>query len=54
MQVMLGLIVVTMFAYFVSNHDLHYIIEDYLGITTKLVEVGIIAALSRIIKINQK
>ena len=44
MQVILGLIVVTMFvAYFVSNHDLHYIIEDYLGITTKLVEVGIIA-----------
>ena len=44
MQVMLGLIIVTMFvAYFVSNHDLHYIVEDYLGITTKLVEVGIIA-----------
>ena len=44
MQIMLGLIIVTMFvAYFVSNHDLHYIIEDYLGITTKLVEIGIIA-----------
>ena len=44
MQVMLGLIIVTMFvAYFVSNHDLHYIVEDYLGITTKLVEIGIIA-----------
>jgi hypothetical protein len=44
MQIMLGLIIVTMFvAYFVSNHDLHYIVEDYLGITTKLVEVGIIA-----------
>ena len=28
----LGLIVITMFvAYFVSNHDLHYIAEDYLG-----------------------
>ena len=44
MQIMLGLIIVTMFvAYFVSNHDLHYIVEDYLGITTKLVEIGIIA-----------
>lgn len=42
----LGLIVVTMFvAYFVSNHDLHYIAEDYLGITTKLAELGIIILL---------
>ena len=42
-QVMLGTAVITMFiAYFVSNHDLHYIAEDYLGITTKLAEVGII------------
>ena len=42
----LGLIVITMFvAYFVSNHDLHYIAEDYLGITTKLAELGIIILL---------
>lgn len=42
----LGLIVITMFvAYFVSNHDLHYIAEDYLGITTKLAELGTIILL---------
>ena len=42
----LGLIVITVFvAYFVSNHDLHYIAEDYLGITTKLAELGIIILL---------
>ena len=41
-----GLIAITMFvAYFVSNHDLHYIAEDYLGITTKLAELGIIILL---------
>ena len=40
---MLGAAVITMFiAHLVSNHDLHYIAEDYLGITTKLAEVGII------------
>ena len=39
----LALLAVTMFiAYFVSNHDLHYIAEDYLGLTTKLSEIGII------------
>jgi len=55
MQVMLGLIIVTMFvAYFVSNHDLHYIIEDYLGITTKLVEVGIIAFIAKNYKNQSK
>jgi hypothetical protein len=31
--------------YFVSNHDLHYILEDYLGITTKLAEITILALL---------
>ena len=55
MQVMLGLIIVTMFvAYFVSNHDLHYIVEDYLGITTKLVEVGIIAFIVKTYKNQSK
>ena len=31
--------------YFVSNHDLHYLMEDYLGITTKVAEITIIALL---------
>ncbi len=44
----LGLVVTIMFAaYFVSNHDLHYIIEDYLGITTKLAELSIIILLNK-------
>lgn len=44
----LGLGVTIMFvAYFVSNHDIHYIIEDYLGITTKLAELMIIIFLSK-------
>lgn len=29
--------------YFVSNHDLHYLMEDYLGITTKVAEITILA-----------
>ena len=42
----LGLVVTIMLvAYFVSNHDLHYIAEDYLGITTKSVELSIIILL---------
>ena len=44
----LGLGVTVMFvAYFVSNHDIHYIIEDYLGITTKLAELAIIILLMK-------
>ncbi len=44
----LGLVVAIMFvAYFVSNHDLHYIIEDYLGIITKLAELSIIILITR-------
>ena len=44
----LGLSVTIMFvAYFVSNHDIHYIIEDYLGITTKLAELIIIISLTK-------
>jgi len=44
----LGLGATAMFAaYFVSNHDIHYIIEDYLGITTKLAELAIIILLKK-------
>jgi hypothetical protein len=32
-------------AYFVSNHDIHYILEDYLGITAKISEIGLIIGL---------
>ena len=43
LMTMLGGVVITMFvAYFTSNHDLHYIAEDYLGVTTKIAELGII------------
>ena len=43
LQLALALLALTMFiAYFVSNHDLHYLAEDYLGLTTKLSEIGII------------
>jgi heme/copper-type cytochrome/quinol oxidase subunit 4 len=43
LQQALALLALTMFiAYFVSNHDLHYITEDYLGLTTKFSEIGII------------
>ena len=31
--------------YFVTNHDLHYISEDYLGIITKLAEIGLVQQL---------
>ena len=44
----LGLGVAVMFgAYFVSNHDVHYILEDYLGLTTKIAELGIIILLMK-------
>jgi hypothetical protein len=33
------------FAYFVSNHDIHAILEDYIGITTKISEIGVIIGL---------
>ena len=41
------LIGVMFVAYFVSNHDLHYILEDYLGIVTKLIEVSAIVILAK-------
>ena len=44
----LGMGVTIMFAaYFVSNHDIHYIVEDYLGITTKLAELSIVILLKK-------
>tara|TARA_B110000914_G_scaffold97293_1_gene85529 strand:- start:1693 stop:2193 length:501 start_codon:yes stop_codon:yes gene_type:complete len=44
----LGIGVTVMFAaYFVSNHDIHYIVEDYLGITTKLAELSIVILLKK-------
>ena len=44
----LALIVLSMFiGYFVYNHDLHYILEDYLGIITKLVELSILFILAK-------
>ena len=48
LQIIMGVAIVSMFvAYFVSNHDLHYIAEDFLGITTKLAELGVIALIIR-------
>ena len=39
----LGFVVSMMLiGYFVTNHDLHYIFEDYLGIITKLAEIGLL------------
>ena len=44
----LALIVISMIiGYFVYNHDLHYILEDYLGIITKFVELGILFILAK-------
>ena len=44
----LALIVISMITgYFVYNHDLHYILEDYLGIVTKLVELSVLFILAK-------
>ena len=40
-----ALAIIMFFAYFVSNHDIHAILEDYLGITTKISEIGILIGL---------
>lgn len=40
-------------AYFVSNHDLHYLLEDYLGLTTKVSEIVIMALVVRQLRGNQ-
>lgn len=45
----LGGVTITMFiGYFVSNHDLHYVLEDYLGITTKLFEIALLIGIYKI------
>ena len=41
------LVLIMFVAYFVSNHDIHYILEDYLGLITKITELGILALLFR-------
>ena len=47
-QSSLGALSLFMFiAYFVSNHDIPYILEDYLGITAKISEIGLIIGLIR-------
>ena len=45
MTLLFGVVVTMFIAYFAANHDLHYIVEDYLGITTKIAEIGVIALL---------
>ena len=50
----LGLVVSTMIiGYFVTNHDLHYISEDYLGIITKLAELGLLQQLLTNVDIHE-
>jgi uncharacterized membrane protein YphA (DoxX/SURF4 family) len=45
-RISLVVLSITMFfAYFVSNHDIHAILEDYIGITTKISEIGVIIGL---------
>ena len=40
-----GLSLLMFIAYFVSNHDIHYVLEDYLGIVAKISEIGVIIGL---------
>ena len=40
-----GLSLLMFVAYFVSNHDIHYVLEDYLGIVAKISEIGVIIGL---------
>ena len=50
----LGIVVSTMIiGYFVTNHDLHYISEDYLGIITKLAELGLLQQLLTNVDIHE-
>ena len=46
-----GLSLLMFIAYFVSNHDIHYVLEDYLGIVAKISEIGVIIALVKLRKI---
>ena len=50
----LGFVVSMMIiGYFVTNHDLHYISEDYLGIITKLAELGLMQQLLTNVDIHE-
>lgn len=42
-----GVTIVMFIGYFVSNHDLHYVLEDYLGIATKLSEIALLVGIYR-------
>ena len=46
-----GVSLLMFIAYFVSNHDIHYVLEDYLGIVAKISEIGVIIALVKLRKI---
>ena len=49
----LGALSLLMFiAYFVSNHDIHYVLEDYLGIVAKISEIGVVIGLVKNRKIT--
>lgn len=51
----LSLVAISMFVgYFVSNHDLHYILEDYLGITTKISEIALLIGVYRSRRMNNE
>lgn len=47
-----GLSLLMFIAYFVSNHDIHYVLEDYLGIFAKISEIGVIIGLVKLRKIK--
>lgn len=52
-KISLGALSLLMFiAYFVSNHDMHYVLEDYLGIIAKISEIGVIIGLVKHRKIT--
>lgn len=42
-----GVTVAMFIGYFVANHDLHYVLEDYLGITTKFSEIALLVGIYR-------
>ncbi len=45
---LISLIAISMFiGYFAENHDIHYMAKDYLGITTKISEIVILAIMVR-------
>lgn len=49
-----GVIIVMFIGYFVSNHDLHYVLEDYLGIATKLTEIALLVGIYRTQPVNRE